>query len=71
MDRMEFIAGAGIVAAASTSPALAQRGRAFLDHAVPGVGLTVSGSLGRSNSILPWAWSRLFPAFRLQASWGS
>jgi copper resistance protein C len=45
MDRREFIAGAGIVAAvASTSPALAQRGRAFLDHAVPGVGLTVSGS---------------------------
>jgi copper resistance protein C len=44
MDRREFIAVAGSVAAVtSTSPAFAQRGGAFLDHAVPGVGLTVSG----------------------------
>jgi hypothetical protein len=44
MDRRELIAVAGSVAAVtSTSPAFAQRGGAFLDHAVPGVGLTVSG----------------------------
>ena len=46
MDRREFLAGAGWVAAvASTSQAYARfGGGAFLDHAVPGVGLTVSGS---------------------------
>ena len=46
MDRREFLAGAGsAAAAASTSQAYAKfRGGAFLDHAVPGVGLTVSGS---------------------------
>jgi methionine-rich copper-binding protein CopC len=44
MDRREFIAMVGGVAAVtSTSPAFAQRGGAFLDRAVPGVGLTVSG----------------------------
>jgi hypothetical protein len=44
MDRREFIAAAVSVAAiASTSKAFARfRGGAFLDHAVPGVGLTVS-----------------------------
>lgn len=44
MDRREFIAAA--VAAATvalTSQASAQRGGAFLDRAIPGVGLTVSG----------------------------
>jgi methionine-rich copper-binding protein CopC len=45
MDRREFIATGGAIALiASPSRALAQRGRAWLDHAVPGVGLTVSGS---------------------------
>ncbi len=46
MDRREFLAAAGsAAAAASTSQAYAKfRGGAFLDHAVPGVGLTVSGS---------------------------
>jgi copper resistance protein C len=45
MDRRKFIASAGSAAAiASSSHALARfRGGAFLDHAVPGVGLTVSG----------------------------
>ena len=45
MDRREFIAAAGSVATvASTSQAFARfRGGAYLDHAVPGVGLTVSG----------------------------
>ena len=45
MDRRKFIAAAGIAAwVASTSEAFARfRGGAFLDHAVPGVGLTVSG----------------------------
>ncbi len=45
MDRREFIAAAGsFVAFAPASQAFAQMGGAFLDHAVPGVGLTVSGS---------------------------
>jgi methionine-rich copper-binding protein CopC len=46
VDRRKFIAGAGSIAmVASTSQAFARfRGGAFLDHAVPGVGLTVSGS---------------------------
>ena len=46
MDRRKFIAGAGSIAmVASTSRAFARfMGGAFLDHAVPGVGLTVSGS---------------------------
>ena len=45
MDRRKFIAAAGIAAwVASTSVAFARfRGGAYLDHAVPGVGLTVSG----------------------------
>ena len=44
MDRRDFIAMAGSVAAAAfSSRAVAQRGGAFLDRAVPGVGLTVSG----------------------------
>jgi copper resistance protein C len=46
MDRREFIAAAGSATTmvASTSQAFARfRGGAFLDHAVPGVGLTVSG----------------------------
>jgi methionine-rich copper-binding protein CopC len=46
MDRRKFIAAAGSVAA--FAPALQAYARfgggAFLDHAVPGVGLTVSGS---------------------------
>ena len=47
MDRRKFIAAAGSVAAfAPASQAYARfGGGAFLDHAVPGVGLTVSGSL--------------------------
>ena len=46
MDRRKFIAAAGSVAAfAPASQAYARfGGGAFLDHAVPGVGLTVSGS---------------------------
>jgi copper resistance protein C len=45
MDRREFIAAAGSAAAVpSTSLAFAQMGGTFLDHAVPGVGFTVSGS---------------------------
>jgi copper resistance protein C len=46
VERRAFIAGAGSIAmVASTSQAFARfRGCAFLDHAVPGVGLTVSGS---------------------------
>jgi methionine-rich copper-binding protein CopC len=45
VDRREFIAAAGSVTAfASASQAFARMGGAFLDHAVPGVGLTVSGS---------------------------
>ena len=46
MERRAFIAGAGSIAmVASTSQAFPRfRGGAFLDHAVPGVGLTVSGS---------------------------
>jgi copper resistance protein C len=46
VDRRKFIAGAGSIAmVASTSRAFARfMGGAFLDHAVPGVGLTVSGS---------------------------
>jgi hypothetical protein len=46
VERRAFIAGAGSIAMfASTSQAFARfRGGAFLDHAVPGVGLTVSGS---------------------------
>jgi methionine-rich copper-binding protein CopC len=45
VDRRKFLAaGAGIgAAAASVSRAVAVRGGAFIDHAVPGVGLTVSG----------------------------
>jgi hypothetical protein len=45
MDRRKFIAAAGCAAAiASSSQAFARfMGGAFLDHAVPGVGLTVSG----------------------------
>ena len=45
MDRREFIAAAGsvtAVASASQASVWFMRG-AFLDHAVPGVGLTVSG----------------------------
>ncbi len=45
MDRRKFIAAAGSVAAFAASQAYARfGGGAFLDHAVPGVGLTVSGS---------------------------
>ncbi|MGB6177045.1 MAG: copper resistance CopC family protein [Methylocella sp.] len=45
MDRREFIAAAGsFVAFAPASQTFAQMGGAFLDHAVPGVGLPVSGS---------------------------
>jgi copper resistance protein C len=45
MDRREFVAAAGTIAlVASPSRALAQRGRAWLDHAVPAVGSTVSRS---------------------------
>jgi copper resistance protein C len=45
VDRRDLIAAAGSVAAvASASQAFAQMAAAFLDHAVPGVGLTVSGS---------------------------
>ena len=45
MNRREFIGTGGTIAlVASPSRALAQRGRAWLDRAVPGVGLTVSGS---------------------------
>lgn len=45
MDRRKFIAAAGIAAwVVSPSQAFARfRGGAYLDHAVPGVGLTVSG----------------------------
>lgn len=44
MDRREFIALAGSAATvAPATQAFAQRGGAFLDRAVPGVGLTVSG----------------------------
>ena len=44
MDRRKFIAAAGsVVAFAPASQAFAQMAAAFLDHAVPGVGLTVSG----------------------------
>lgn len=45
MDRRKFIAAAGIAAwVVSPSQVFARfRGGAFLDHAVPGVGLTVSG----------------------------
>ncbi|MGB8900659.1 MAG: copper resistance protein CopC [Methylocella sp.] len=44
MDRREFIAAAASAAAiAPASQAFAQMGGAFLDHTVPGVGLTVSG----------------------------
>ncbi len=45
MNRRKFIAAAGIaVWLVSMSQAFARfRGGAFLDHAVPGVGLTVSG----------------------------
>jgi methionine-rich copper-binding protein CopC len=46
MDRREFNAGVGCVAVvASPLQAFARfRGGAYLDHAVPGVGLTVNGS---------------------------
>ncbi|MGH6820473.1 MAG: copper resistance CopC family protein [Methylocella sp.] len=45
MDRRKFIAAGGTIALfASSSRTLAQRGRAWLDHAVPAVGSTVSGS---------------------------
>jgi hypothetical protein len=46
MNRRQFIAAAGSVAVlAPASLAYARfRGGAVLDHAVPGVGLTVSGS---------------------------
>jgi methionine-rich copper-binding protein CopC len=44
MDRREFIAAAGGTTAIASAPqAFAVMGGAFLDHAVPGVGLTVSG----------------------------
>lgn len=44
MDRREFIAAAGGATAIASAPqAFAVMGGAFLDHAVPGVGLTVSG----------------------------
>ena len=44
MNRRKLIAAVGsVAAAASVSQAFALRGGAFLDHAVPGVGLTVSG----------------------------
>jgi hypothetical protein len=45
MDRRELIAAIASVAAVAQAPqALARfRGGAILDHAVPGVGLTVSG----------------------------
>ena len=45
MDRREFLAAAGSVAAMASASQASEwfmRG-AFLDHAVPGVGLTVSG----------------------------
>ena len=47
MDRRKFIAAVGsIPVVVSTSQAFARfRGGAFLDHAVPGVGLTVSGAV--------------------------
>jgi copper resistance protein C len=46
VDRREFIAAAGsVTAVASTPQAFAETmGAAILAHAVPGVGLTVSGS---------------------------
>ena len=45
MDRREFIACAASAAAIASAPqAFAQMGGVFLDHAVPGVGSTVSGS---------------------------
>ena len=46
MDRREFLAGAGSVASISSSSQAFARfmGGAFLDHAEPGVGLTVSGA---------------------------
>jgi copper resistance protein C len=44
MNRREIATFTGsVAAAASASKAFALRGRAFIDHAVPGVGLTVSG----------------------------
>ena len=44
MNRREFIAAAGSAAVVSSgTQAFGLRGGAFLDHAVPGVGLTVSG----------------------------
>ncbi len=44
MDRREFIAAAASAAViARASQAFAQMGGVILDHAVPGVGLTVSG----------------------------
>jgi len=44
VDRRKFIAVVGsVVAFAPASQAFAQMAAAFLDHAVPGVGLTVSG----------------------------
>jgi copper resistance protein C len=44
MNRREFAAIASIAVVASTSQAFARfMGGAFLDHAVPGVGLTVRG----------------------------
>lgn len=45
MDRREFVATFAFVAVALTAPEAFARfmGRAFLDHAVPGVGLTVNG----------------------------
>jgi copper resistance protein C len=45
MNRRQFLAAAAGIGAVvtSTSQAFGLRGRALLDHAVPGVGLTVSG----------------------------
>jgi methionine-rich copper-binding protein CopC len=44
MDRRKFFAAfGGIAAVVLASKAFATRGAAIIDHAVPGVGLTVSG----------------------------
>jgi methionine-rich copper-binding protein CopC len=44
MDHRQFLAAsAGVAMVASASQSLALRGGAFIDHAVPGVGVTVSG----------------------------
>ncbi|MGH6935072.1 MAG: copper resistance protein CopC [Methylocella sp.] len=72
VDRRELIAaGATIALVASTSRALAQRGRAWLDHAVPAVGSTVSGSPRELRLYFTMGVATAFSGVQLTSSMGA